>query len=170
MILTYLKRAGSLPPATLNISEVAFAGVVDATQLYQQQAAQAGLTLQINRAPSDGYWSNVWMKEPFSGSYSAGRATPDLMLTSAYHSSAAWNDTHFKREEFDNLLAAARAEQNEEKRRQMYHDMQVIIQEQGGTILPVFNNYIFAGSEKVNGFGMSPVFSGMRVAEQLYFA
>ncbi len=82
---------------------------------------------------------------------------------------AAWNDTHFKRGEFDNLLAAARGEQNEEKKRQMYYDMQFIIEEQGGTILPVFNNYIFAGSEKIDGFSMSPIFSGMRVAEQLYF-
>ena len=99
----------------------------------------------------------------------AGRPTPDLMLTSAYHSSAAWNDTHFKRKEFDDLLAAARAEQNEAKRKQMYQDMQLIIYEQGGTILPVFNNYIFAASKKVDGFSMSPIFAGMRVAEQLYF-
>ncbi|MDR0808992.1 MAG: ABC transporter substrate-binding protein [Gemmobacter sp.] len=165
----HLKKAAVDIPATLNIAEIAFSGAVDAAQMFQQQAAKAGLTLNVNRVPNDGYWSNVWAKEPFSGSYSAGRPTPDLMLTSAYHSEAAWNDTHWRNEKFDNLLVAARGERDEARRRQMYHDLQFMIYEEGGTILPVFNNYIFAGSGLVDGFRMSPIFAGMRVAEQLYF-
>lgn len=165
----HLKKAAQTVPAALSISDVAFGGAVDAAQMFQQQAAKAGLTLDVKRVPSDGYWSNVWMKEPFTGSYSAGRPTPDLMFTSAFKSDAKWNESHFRNEKFDGLLVAARGELDEAKRRQMYHDMQFLIYEEGGSLIPVFNNYIFVGSGLVDGFRKQPIFAGMRVAEQLYF-
>ena len=50
----------------LRTSDVAFPGAVDAAQLYQQSAAKAGITIEVKREPGDGYWSEVWNKQPFS--------------------------------------------------------------------------------------------------------
>ena len=46
--------------------------------IYQQSAAKAGLKIQVIKEPSDGYWSNVWMKKPWSMSYWSGRPTVDF--------------------------------------------------------------------------------------------
>ena len=53
-------------------------------QLYQQSAAKAGITIEVKREPGDGYWSEVWNKQPFSASYWGGRPTQDQMYSTAY--------------------------------------------------------------------------------------
>ena len=55
------------------------------------------------------------------------------------------------------------------KRKQMYHDLQVMIYETGGEIIPMFNNYLFGATEMLDGFVQAPVLTGLRVAEQGYF-
>ena len=83
---------------------------MDAAALFQQTAAQAGIPLEIKREPNDGYWSEVWNVQPFCASYWGGRPVQDQMYATAYLSTADWNDTRFKVQEFDDLLFAARAE------------------------------------------------------------
>lgn len=62
------------------------------------------------------------------------------MFSLAYASDAAWNDTFWGNERFDELLVAARAELDEARRRAMYEEMQHIISDDGGAIIPVFAN------------------------------
>ena len=99
-------KSGVSGPITLSIADAAFTGAVDAATLYKEHLAKAGITLDVRREPADGYWSNVWMVKPFCGSYWGGRPTADLMLSVAYQSDAAWNDSFWKREAFDQLLQA----------------------------------------------------------------
>ena len=54
---------------------------------------------------------------------------------------------------FDELLVQARGELDEAKRRQMYYEMQKIVRNQGGTVVPMFANYVFAVSDKVQHDG-----------------
>ena len=51
----------------------------------------------------------------------------------------------------------------------MYHDMQMMIREDGGLIIPMFNNFLFGARDKIGGFVPAPVLTGLRCAEQLYF-
>ncbi len=55
----------------------------------------------MKREPDDGYWTNVWNVQPFSASYWGGRPTQDLRYSTSFVSTADWNDTRFKREDFD---------------------------------------------------------------------
>ncbi|MER9959149.1 peptide ABC transporter substrate-binding protein, partial [Mesorhizobium australicum] len=96
-----------------------------------------------------GYWSNVWMKKPWCMAYWSGRATEDLMFSSGYSKNTSWNETHWTNERFETLLVAARAELDEEKRRAMYWEMQQIVSDDGGAIIPVFASYVAAHSSKV---------------------
>ncbi len=107
----YLKEAGldSLS-VDLSAADAAFAGAVDAAVLYQNSAKAAGIDVNVNRVPNDGYWSDVWMKKPFSAVYWGGRPVEDQMFTTAYATGAAWNDTFWSNDRFDELLVAARAE------------------------------------------------------------
>jgi peptide/nickel transport system substrate-binding protein len=165
----HFQKSGVEGPVRLSIADAAFTGAVDAATIYGQHLAKCGITLEVQRTPNDGYWNDVWMKAPFCGTYWGGRPTADLMLSVAYASDAAWNETFWRRPDFDKLLAAARAELDTPKRKQMYHDLQLMIRDDGGAVIPMFNNYIFGQRDEVAGLVQAPVLTGLRCAEQLYF-
>ena len=146
----YLKQSGrdSLS-VTLSAADAAFAGAVDAAVLYQNSAKGAGIDLTVNRMPNDGYWSDVWMKHAFSACYWGGRPIEDAMFSTAYSAGAAWNDTFWENARFNELLVAARAELDDAKRRAMYYEMQLILNQDGGALIPMFANYVFATRNEV---------------------
>jgi len=146
----YLKQAG-MDSLTLDLSvaDAAFAGAVDAGALFAESAKAAGITLNLVREPNDGYWSNVWNSKPFTACYWGGRPVEDQMFSTAYASGAPWNDTLWENERFNMLLVTARAEVDEAKRREMYAEMQRLVRDEGGAIVPMFASYVFATSEKV---------------------
>ena len=146
----YLKQAG-LDSLTvdLSVADAAFAGAVDAGALYAETAKTSGISLNIVREPNDGYWSNVWNKKPFSACYWGGRPVEDQMFSTAYASGAAWNDTAWEHARFNMLLTEARAEVDDDKRRGMYAEMQQLVRDEGGVIVPMFASYVFATSDKV---------------------
>ena len=78
----HMKKAGMLDHTfKLHAADAGFAGAVDAALLYQQSAAKAGIKIQVVKEPSDGYWSDIWMKKSWSMSYWSARATADLMFS-----------------------------------------------------------------------------------------
>jgi peptide/nickel transport system substrate-binding protein len=169
----YLKQAGlSSFKIDLSTSDAAFPGAVDAAVIYHESAAKAGLDVNVKREPADGYWDNVWMKAPFCLSYWGGRPTADQMLSIAYKSDAPWNDSFWKRPAFDKLLVEARAILDDDKRRPLYWEMQKMIHEDGGNLIPMFADFIDAASTKVHGFKPSPVFdfAGGRISELVWLA
>ena len=146
----HLKQAG-MDSLTVDVSvaDAAFAGAVDAGALFAESARLGGIDLNIVREPNDGYWSNVWNVKPFCACYWGGRPVEDQMFSIAYASGAAWNDTAWEHERFNVLLKEARAELDTDKRREMYAQMQQIVRDEGGVIVPMFASYVFATSEKV---------------------
>lgn len=146
----HLQKAGlSGLKVDLNTSSAAFAGAVDASLLYKEQAAKAGIDINVVRQPVDGYWDNIWLKAPWCVSFWSGRATEDLMFSVAYAENAAWNDTFWKNQEFNARLIAARTELDESKRRALYAEMQMLLSEQGGAIIPAFLNFVTAKRKNV---------------------
>lgn len=147
----HLKQAGMDGlTVQLSASDGIWAGAVDACQLYQQHALKAGINIEINRVPNDGYWSEVWMQHPWCTAYWGGRATEDWMFSAGYSSSSNWNDTFWKNEQFDKLLLDARGEQDEARRREMYAEMQQIVSDDGGAMIPLFANHIMAHRDTVS--------------------
>ena len=143
-------------PIILRVADTAFPGAVDAASLYQQSCLKAGIPLELKREPNDGYWSEVWNKQPFCASYWGGRPTQDQMYATAYISTAEWNDTKFKNARFDELLMEARAELDQDKRKAQYREMADILREDGGLILPMFNDFLDAHSDKIAGWVANP--------------
>ncbi|MER8537102.1 ABC transporter substrate-binding protein [Mesorhizobium sp. M1005] len=148
----HYKKSGYSGSLQLHTSDVAFPGAVDAAQLYQQSAAKAGITIEVKRKPGDGYWSEVWNKQPFTASPWAGRGTQDQMYSTVYYSKAAWNETRFVNEKFDQMLFQARGELDVEKRKKLYADMGQIVRHEGGAIIPMFNDLLDATGPNVGGW------------------
>lgn len=152
----FFKKSGHDGKVLLRTSDVAFPGAVDAAQLFQQSAKAAGIDVEIKREPGDGYWSNVWNKQPFCESYWTGRPVQDQMYSTAYLSTADWNDTKWKRPAFDKLLISARGELDNVKRKEMYRELGLMVHDDGGLICPMFNDFIDARSNKLGGYVPDP--------------
>jgi peptide/nickel transport system substrate-binding protein len=143
-------------PIILRTAEGAFPGAVDAASLFQQSAQAAGIPLEIKREPDDGYWSEVWNKQPFCASYWGGRPVQDQMYSTAYVSTSEWNDTRFKNADFDAKLSAAKEELDQAKRKGLYSKMGNLVRDEGGLICPMFNDFIDAVSSDLEGYVENP--------------
>ena len=152
----YKKSGHDGSPIVLQVAAGAFPGAVEAAQLFQQSAQAAGIPLELKREPDDGYWSNVWNVAPFCASYWGGRPVQDQMYSTAYLSTAEWNDTKFRNAKFDELLTAARAELDGAKRKGMYSEMANILRDEGGLILPMFNDFVEGVRAEVAGWEADP--------------
>ena len=94
--------------------------------------------------------------QPFIASYWGGRPVQDQMYSTAYLSTAEWNDTKFKNAKFDELLLAARGELDTAKRKGMYSEMAKILRDEGGLILPMFNDFVSGVSDVIGGWVDDP--------------
>ncbi|RUX22169.1 peptide ABC transporter substrate-binding protein, partial [Mesorhizobium sp. M2A.F.Ca.ET.037.01.1.1] len=93
----------------------------------------------------------------FSLSYWGGRPTQGQMYSTGYLSTADWNDTRFKRPEFDKMLYAARAELDQARRKAIYRDMAMLMRDEGGLIVPFFNQFVdAANTKKISGYAKNP--------------
>ena len=170
----HLQKAGmdSLS-VQLSASDAAFTGAVDAAQLYQASASAAGITIDVVQEPADGYWSNVWLKKPWCACYWSGRATEDWMFQTAYAAGVPWNDTLWENARFQWLMLEGRAELDSNKRRWIYGEMQAIMSAEGGTIVPMYANYVDAHSTKLShgaDIGNLWQMDSSRIAERWWFA
>jgi peptide/nickel transport system substrate-binding protein len=159
-----LKQAGLLNLRLPVYASPAADGSVDMASILQEQAAQIGLRLAVNRVPSDGYWSNHWMKHPLTFGNTNPRPTADLIFSLFYKSDAAWNEAGWKNARFDQLLLAARAEADETRRKQIYGDMQTLVHDRGGVAIPVFISNLDAHIRRLKGLRPIPIGSMMGYA------
>ncbi|MDC0948634.1 ABC transporter substrate-binding protein [Gammaproteobacteria bacterium] len=168
----HLKKAGldSLD-VSLHVADAAFNGAVDAGALYAESAKAAGINIQVVREPNDGYWSDVWLKKPFSAVYWSGRPTCDEAFSIAYASGVPWNDTNFEHERFNDLLVTARSESDMAKRSTIYAEMQTILNREGGTIIPMFASYVTATTDKIGTGEVASNYDidGLRAFERWWF-
>ncbi len=146
----HVKKAGMTRlKVDLSVANTAFEGAIDGAELFSQSAKACNIDLHVVREPDDGYWSNVWLKKPFIGGYWGGRPTEDWIFTQIYSKGADWNESHWDNARFNELLVKARSELDTKKRRVMYVEMQNLVRDDGGTIIPMFMAYTHAVSKKI---------------------
>jgi peptide/nickel transport system substrate-binding protein len=170
----HLKKAGlSKLSIQYHAAETGFGGAVDAGQLMRATAAAAGIDVEVVREPNDGYWSNVWMKKAFSACYWSGRPTENWIFSQIYAADASWNDTYWKHEKFNKLLVQGRAELDTTKRRDIYVEMQQILHNEGGLLLPLFQSDVMAYHERLHVpevVGANWELDGAKNSERWWFA
>lgn len=147
----HLKKSGFSGTVVIQASDAAFNGAVDMATLYQASAAKAGLKIDVKKESADGFWENVWLKGDCVTSYWAGRTAASQMLDVAYTSGAIWNESHYRDPKFDSLLAQAKAELDEAKRKQMLFECQAMLHNSPATIIPAFRDWVDAHSTKLAG-------------------
>ncbi len=146
----HLKKAGyDSINLKLHLAETAFTGAIDLGQLYQESARPLGINIELVQEPNDGYWSNVWLVKPWVGSYWGGRPTEDWMFSQVYAAGADWNETKWANPRFNELLKQGRSELDNDKRRAIYVEMQRLVRDDGGAVIPAFLSYLDGTSTKI---------------------
>jgi len=151
----HLKKSG-VTRAKIQVAEVG-QGLTDIVLLMQAEARKIGLTIDIQKVPSDGYWGAVWMKTPMHVVSWNMRPTANIMMTLAFAPGAAWNDSRWDNERMGKLLVSSRGELDPVKRKAMYCEMQTLISEESGMIIPCHWNFVDGKADNVMGIGKLPL-------------
>jgi peptide/nickel transport system substrate-binding protein len=151
----HLGKSG-LGNTALPLYVMAGSPMMDQAVILQQSALQIGMTIDLQRMPKDGYWSNVWMKHPFTGGNINPRPSADTIFTLFFKSDAPWNESAWKNDRFDKLLIAARGSTDDARRKQMYGEMQQLVSDDCGIGLPLFSSFYDGHTDKLQGLAPVP--------------
>ena len=151
----HFKKAG-ISSAELFVAPVV-AGVEDAMLLAQANCAKIGFDLKIKRVPTDGYWGAVWMKEPLNVVTWNMRPTANSQMAIQFAPGAKWNDTYWNNERMGELLKASLSELDPVKRHEMYCEMQTLIHNHSGMVIPAHVNILDGKATNVKGMPTVPL-------------
>jgi peptide/nickel transport system substrate-binding protein len=106
-------------------------------QVFKEQAALAGVEVTIDIRPSDAFWDQ-WAEWPFSISGWSGRIPPTANINLALRCEAAWSEAYYCNEELDAVLDAVDSAVDIEEKRELYCQIQEIMQEDAPYLIPFF--------------------------------
>lgn len=148
----YFKKAAVKDPSiALQVPESELDSAVDMARSMQASCGACGIRMDVELKPAESYWDKVWLKDAYVASYWNGRAAATHMLEAVYGANGPWNETRWNNEKFEKLLADARGELDESKRKPYVWEMQRMLHDDGGAIIPVFRDWLDAHSERVGG-------------------
>lgn len=109
------------------------------TDAIAAQLRDAGFNVKRTVIPGSTFW-NGWTEYPFSTTNWGPRPLGIQVLSLAYTSAAAWNESGHKNPEFDAKLAEASGIFDPDKRRMLMEDLQRMLQDSGAMIQPYWYN------------------------------
>lgn len=141
---------------TLAVSDVQ-ARFMEYATAYKAMAADAGIDVKLDVRPADTYWDEVWLQVPMFVSAWIARPT-DAMLALLFPSDAAWNETHWKRPDWDRRFALARRSLDYDRRAALYEELQREIVDEGGYLVAYMVQTLGAIRRNVTGWKPSGTF------------
>jgi peptide/nickel transport system substrate-binding protein len=130
--------------------------MLESATLFAEQAKAAGVTVQLDKVPEDQYYSDggKFLKAAFSQDTWSFRTLPNA-LADAYVSAAPFNESHWRRPEWDALVRQAEQTLDPQKRKMLWFDIQKELWDQGGFIIWGFINNLDAVSSRLKGLKSS---------------
>ncbi len=153
----HFEKSGLLGTEIPMVASEAAGSSIDMAMVVQQAGAEVGMNLKVERVPSDGYWSNYWLQSPVHFGNINPRPTPDILFSLLYASDAPWNESHYKSERFDQMMVEARGSLDEEKRTAIYWEMQEMVANEAGTIIPTYISNVDGISSRLHGLRPNPL-------------
>ena len=123
---------------------------------FKESAEPAGIRVDVQRVPSDGYWTRVWMVEPFTVAWWNVRANPDQALTLQYHGESTWNAPRYFNDELDSLIERARGQPLEDQK-VTYAEIQRILIEDVPRLVVAYRPWLYGARTDVRGVSPHPL-------------
>jgi len=124
--------------------------LVQAAEVYAEQAKSAGVTVRVRRIDPAAFFGSGFLKRPFSqDSWGVFPLMPVISLTllpGAGDNETGWNDAETLR-----LIDAARATADPAARKDLMMELQRLLYDRGGYIIPALINQLSFFSDKVAG-------------------
>jgi peptide/nickel transport system substrate-binding protein len=146
-----LRQAGHSNLSVELVTSAFAAGVVEAAQVFAQQAKSAGVTVSVREVPVGTFYGpnylswtfaqDFWTYAPYLSQVSQGS-----LQTSTY------NETHWDNTKYNSLYNEANAAVDEAKRAEIVKEMERIDFNEGGYIIGAYNKIIDLTTTRVNGF------------------
>jgi peptide/nickel transport system substrate-binding protein len=146
-----LKSAGHAGLAVQLVTAPVFNGVVQAAQVFAQQASAAGVKVSLRKLDTGTFYGPNYLKWTFAQDFWATREYLPQVAQGSLPSSP-FNECHWGAGAFEKLINQARAELDPSKRADILHEAQKMEYDTGGYIIPYFSNQIDAYSGKFGGF------------------
>jgi peptide/nickel transport system substrate-binding protein len=121
------------------------------------QIRDAGINIKRTTLPGSTFW-NDWLKFPFSATEWNMRPLGVQILSLAYKSGVAWNESAFANAEFDELLTKAMSIADATERSKVMERLEQIMQEEGVLVQPYWRSIYRSFDQKVQGCDMHPTF------------
>ena len=144
---------------TLHTSDIV-PGFVEAATLFAEQARDAGVTVNVKREASNAYFdtSLLYTKLPFAQSFWTYSSLA-AWYTQALLSDAVWNETHFRDEQYDELIQDAIGATDESSAQELWDQVQQRQLDEGGYIVWAYQNIVDAAAPNVGGITPSSFFN-----------
>jgi peptide/nickel transport system substrate-binding protein len=126
-------------------------GMVRMAQVYAEMAKPAGIDVNVIVTPADSFWDNVWLKKSIVTSAWSMRP-PGEGLAVAYTQNAKWPETHWKRQDYDDLLLKANTTADEGERNKLFQQVGKLMTDEGGEIIPMFVHQVLALRKGCTGY------------------
>jgi peptide/nickel transport system substrate-binding protein len=146
-----LKQAGREGLSVELVTAPVFQGIVEAAQVFAQQAKGAGVDVKVRKVDSGTFYGDNYLKWTFAQDFWASRVYLSQVAQGDLPDSP-FNETHWNDPKFLDLIQQARAEVDDAKRGDILHEAQTMQYEEGGYIVQYFSNIIDAYNAKVGGF------------------
>lgn len=168
----HMQKSGLAGQSMEVICEPGIPASVEGAQFLQGFGEKVGFNFKIKQVPVDGYWSTYWTKFPITYGSISNRPNVGMIFDLFYRSTATTNEARWKDPKLDQLLDAARAESDFKKRKAIYGDMQTLVHDSSGTVIPVFTAIVDGVSKKIRGYKPNPsgMNMGYRFAESVWRA
>ncbi|MBI1776480.1 MAG: ABC transporter substrate-binding protein [Proteobacteria bacterium] len=127
----------------------------DVSQVMVQQWADAGIRAKLNIIPSTEYNKN-WTEYPLGFTDWSHRPLGVMCLSLGYRTGVPWNESKYSNPEFDRLLTEAEATADVEKRRGLVRQLEMILQDDGPLVQPIWRKVFCFADQKLKGFKMHP--------------
>ena len=142
--------------AELYVAPVA-SGIEETCLLAQANCAKIRFNLQLKKVPTDGYWGAVWMREPINVVTWNMRPTAQSQMAIQFGPGAAWNDTYWHNERMGELLNGVLSVTDPTKRHEMMCEMQTLIHNGSGMVIPAFTNINDGVASNIMGMPTVPL-------------
>ena len=127
-----------------------FPSMIGLAVAYKEQAADAGIRVEINQVPADTYYPDHFGKNYFYMDW-WGQRQAATGMKELFGCGSGNNMTKWCSEEFEQLLLDAGAELDFDKRKELLAQAQVLVAQESGTMNPVFFTAIDVFNSRVKG-------------------
>ncbi|WP_432192688.1 ABC transporter substrate-binding protein [Streptomyces sp. bgisy027] len=145
-----LKQAGAENlKVTLDTSAVA-AGFTEAAGIFRDQAAKAGVTIDVRMGSKDSYWSDI-LDGGTLCCYRSGAMPVEAHISQRLLTDSTTNATKWRHKDFDALYRQAQSTRDRTERAAVYGRMQRRLHTEGGFLVWGFADWIIATARSVKG-------------------